>query len=302
MTDWDGTGYERISELQRHLAQVTLSALDLRGDERVLDVGCGDGYITRSIAARLPHGSVIGVDASPRMIEAARSHTDPVGSDVRFEVGNALTLPYESEFDVVVSFNALHWVVDQIAVLTAIARALRPGGRTIVQQVCGGPRRSLESTAMIVCASSRWSRTFTGFAAPFVHVDPARYAGLAAAAGLRMTDQRVDDIRWDFGSRRAFVDWCTVGFADWTVRLAGPESAQWVDDVVDAYKAQIGEPGVIRFLQMRAEMTRADDLGPPGAAPRLGAAAPTRNPGGALSASTTEADTRPEHSRRRGRS
>ena len=87
MADWDGTGYERISGLQRHLARQTLSQLVFRGDERVLDVGCGDGYITRSIAARLPRGSVVGVDASPRMIEAARSHADPPGTDVGFRIG-----------------------------------------------------------------------------------------------------------------------------------------------------------------------------------------------------------------------
>ena len=58
MADWDGAGYEQISDLQRHLAERTLSGLQFRGDERLLDVGCGDGFITRSIAARLPDGTV----------------------------------------------------------------------------------------------------------------------------------------------------------------------------------------------------------------------------------------------------
>ena len=254
MADWDGTGYERISGLQRHLARQTLSQLVFRGDERVLDVGCGDGYITRSIAARLPRGSVVGVDASPRMIEAARSHADPPGTDVGFRIGDVRDLPFVAEFDVVVSFNALHWVIDQVAALTAIARALRPDGRVVVQQVCGGPRPSLESTAMTVCATDRWRAYFTGFAVPFVHVDPARYPAIAAAAGLRVTDQLVEDDRWDFGSRRAFVDWCTVGFADWTVRLPGGQVAAWVDEVVSAYQSLLGEPGVFGFLQLRAEL------------------------------------------------
>ena len=71
MADWDGKGYEQISDLQRHLAERTLSGLVFDGDEHLLDVGCGDGYVTRAIAARLPHGSVVGIDGSPRMIEAA---------------------------------------------------------------------------------------------------------------------------------------------------------------------------------------------------------------------------------------
>jgi len=197
----------------------------------------------------------VGVDASPLMIEAARSHPDPPGTDVSFRIMDVRDLPFVEEFDVVVSFNALHWVIDQVGALTTIARALRPpDGRAIVQQVCGGPRRSLESIAMQVCATDRWQDDFAGFPAPFVHVDPARYPEIAAAAGLRVTDQRVEDDHWDFGSRGAFVDWCTVGFADWTARLPAGQIAEWVEDVVSAYQSQVGEPGVFRFLQMRAEL------------------------------------------------
>ena len=120
-------GTSRSATLQRHLAQRTLAGLQFRGDERVLDVGCGDGFITRSIAARLTDGAVVGVDASPRMIEVARSRPDPDGADLRFEVCDVLALPFAAEFDLVVSFNVLHWVVEQQAALTSIAGV--DGGR-----------------------------------------------------------------------------------------------------------------------------------------------------------------------------
>ena len=288
MTHWDGEGYEQISALQRHLAQSTLAGLQFRGDERVLDVGCGDGFITRSIAARLPNGSVVGVDASPRMIEVARSRPDPAGADIRFEVGDVLALPFADEFDVVVSFNVLHWVVNQRAALTSIAESTKSGGRVIVQQVCAGPRPlvgpdeggaasehggrhrtksrrrsdffqcrpSLEQLAMQVCARPRWAAAFVDFEAPFIHVEPTDYPEIAAAAGLRITDQQVQDVEWDFGSREAFTHWCTVGFADWTARLGAADVLAWVDDVVTDYQDLVGRPGLFRFLQLRAQMTR----------------------------------------------
>jgi len=255
MADWDGKGYEQISDLQRHLAQRTLSELTFGGGERVLDVGCGDGFITRAIAARLPEGSVLGIDASPRMIQAATSRPDPAGTVVTFLVGDVLGLPFVDEFDVVVSFNVLHWLVDQQAALSVICRAAKPGGRVIVQQVCAGPRRSLEQLAMDVCSRPRWRAAFTGFAAPFFHVDPVEYPGIAADAGLAVTSQTVDDISWDFGSRAAFTRWCTVGFADWTARLAPDSIVAWVDEVVDGYQSMIGRPGLFRFMQLGAEMT-----------------------------------------------
>jgi trans-aconitate 2-methyltransferase len=282
MTDWDGQGYEQISALQRHLAQRTLAGLEFRGDERVLDVGCGDGFITRSIAARLvacgeaarrhpvlkggsagfgrpalPAGSVVGVDASPRMVEVARSRPDPAGADIRFEVGDVLALPFVDEFDVVVSFIVLHWLVDQQAALTRIAGATKSGGRVIVQQVCAGPRPSLEQLAMQVCARPRWTAAFADFAAPYVHVEPAYYPAIAAAAGLRVTERQVQDLEWDFGSREAFTQWCTVGFADWTARLPSAEVAAWVDDVVTDYQQLVGRPGLFRFMQLRAQLTPA---------------------------------------------
>ena len=257
MADWDGAGYEQISDLQRELAQRTLATLRFAGTERLLDVGCGDGFITRSIAARLPEGSVVGIDGSPRMIEVARAKPDPEGSRLRFLVADVLALPFADEFDVAVSFNVLHWLVDQRAALASIAAAIHPSGRILVQQVCAGRRPSLEQLAMAVCRRPGWRDAFDGFAAPFLHVEPDGYRQIAAAAGLRVTDLRVEDVEWDFGSRAAFAQWCTVGFADWTARLSPAQVPQWVDDVVSDYQDLVGRDGLFRFMQLRAQLTHA---------------------------------------------
>ena len=71
MTEWDAQAYNRVSALQQWLAEKSLVRLSLDGDERVLDVGCGDGKVTVEIARRLPRGSVVGVDASHAMIAFA---------------------------------------------------------------------------------------------------------------------------------------------------------------------------------------------------------------------------------------
>src|SRR5205823_701256 len=109
MTEWDAAEYARRSSLQEAMAEEALALLHLEGSERVLDVGCGDGKITAQIAARLPRGAVTGVDSSQDMIAFALSHFAPaLWPNLRFEVADARRLPFREEFDLVVSFNALH--------------------------------------------------------------------------------------------------------------------------------------------------------------------------------------------------
>ncbi|MEU8080215.1 class I SAM-dependent methyltransferase [Catellatospora citrea] len=253
MADWDGAGYAHISGLQRAMATACLESVEVAGAEHVLDVGCGDGYVTRLIASRVPDGSVLGVDPSPRMIETARTADDQL-TNVSFEVGDVTTMTYGPDFDLVVSFNALHWVADQQAAYRNIAAALTPGGRALVQFVCGGPRRSVEGVAMEVTHDPRWAPAFDGFTPPFVHIEPDDLPAIAGGAGLKVTDQSVVDREWDFGSREQFAQWCTVGFSDWASRLPAADVPAFVDAVVDRYQTVVGRPGVFRFLQLRAEL------------------------------------------------
>ena len=118
MTEWDAAEYARRSSLQEAMAEEALALLNLEGSQRVLDVGCGDGKITAQIAARLSNGTVTGVDSSQDMIGFASSHFGPtLRPNLRFEVADARCLPFREEFDLVVSFNALHWVPEQEAAL-----------------------------------------------------------------------------------------------------------------------------------------------------------------------------------------
>ena len=148
MADWSGRDYSRVSSLQRTVAAETLAELVVDGSEWVLDVGCCDGFLTREIADRHPRGCIIGVDASPRMVATARQAGPPGPAGPVFVCGDARRLPFGSSFDMVVSFNALHWVPQLAEALTGIAEALRPGGRALIQMVCDSARPSIESTAM----------------------------------------------------------------------------------------------------------------------------------------------------------
>ena len=119
---WDATDYRANSRAQLALAQEFLDRIAIPADARVLDIGCGDGKVTALIRA----ASVTGCDRSPEMVAlAAREHPE-----CTFVVADVRELPFDAEFDVAVSFTALHWVVDGHAeALAAVCDALVPGGR-----------------------------------------------------------------------------------------------------------------------------------------------------------------------------
>src|SRR5262245_14788495 len=202
MTEWHASDYNRQSSLQQALAEEQLGRLTLNGDERILDVGCGDGKITAQIAARVPRGSVLGIDPSRDMVAFASSHFGPPAhANLRFEVADARQLPYRNQFDLVVSFNALHWVPEQDLALGSIHAALKPGGRALLRLVPQGPRKCLEDVIEDVRKQGRWAGSFTGFQRPYAHFTPEEYQALAERNGFRILQLRAEDKAWDFRTR-----------------------------------------------------------------------------------------------------
>lgn len=254
MTEWDAAAYARMSGLQKAMAAQVLPLLALRGDEHVLDVGCGEGKITALIASRLPHGEVLGVDPSHDMIAFASSHFGAgTRSNLRFAVADARALGFTDAFDLAVSFNALHWVPDHDPVLRSIRVALKPEGHAQLRMVTAGPRQSLESVVEEVRQSPRWQAYFTGFSDPYLRLTPEQYVAVAGRNGLRAVRVQTHDETWDFESRTAFHTFCAVGLVAWTQRLPETERPAFVDDVLDRYRTISGDPAgaetTFRFYQ-----------------------------------------------------
>lgn len=240
------------------MADEALALLDLRDAERVLDVGCGNGKITAEIAARMPQGSVVGVDASADMVHFAGSHFG--SSTLRFQVADARSLPFREEFDLVVSFNALHWVPDQDHALLSIWQALKSPGSAQLRLVPDGKRKSLETVIEETRLSPRWADYFRDFQDPYLHLSPEEYAKLAQQCGFRLESLGIQDKSWDFGSREAFIAFGTVTFVAWTQRLPENEKLPFVIDVLDRYRKvaadRPSEENTFKFYQMDIRLKR----------------------------------------------
>lgn len=257
MTEWDAGAYHRESTLQSWLAAQSLAALTLAGDDRVLDVGCGDGKVTVQIARRLPRGRLLGIDPSHHMIDYAHRHLS--APNLAFAVADVRALPCRGAFDLVVSFNALHWVPEQQRALESVREALAPGGRTFLQMVPRGERRALEAVIEDTRSSPRWSRWFTDFRKPFLHLTPDEYAQVATAAGLTVERIDVQARRWDFETRDAFVRFAEATFVEWTRMLPAEHRDAFIHDVLDRYATLAERPedaNAFLFYQMEVVLRR----------------------------------------------
>ncbi|MGH8428254.1 MAG: class I SAM-dependent methyltransferase [Gammaproteobacteria bacterium] len=261
MTEWDASAYQTISGLQQMVADRHLAHIEFDESECVLDVGCGNGRITAEIAARVPHGSVLGVDPSHNMIEFARKEYAAARPNLRFEVGDARSLPYQREFDTVVSFNALHWVPEQAAALRSIHTALKPDGRAVLHFVPEGERKCIEDVIEDTCRAPRWKEYFEGHKKPYLHFTPEAYRALAESNGFRVLDIQVQDNAWDFGSRDAFAAFCRVTLADWLDRLPESDWPAFINDVLDAYAIvaadKPSERNAFKFYQLEVTLALA---------------------------------------------
>jgi len=263
MTEWHASDYSRQSGLQLAMAEEQLSRLSLQGTERILDVGCGDGKITAEIARRVPHGSVLGVDPSQDMIAFASNHFGPpTQTNLGFEVADSRRLPYRNEFDLVVSFNALHWVPQQDAALHAIHTALKPAGLALLRFVSEGQRPCLEDVIEAIRQREPWADYFQGFQKPYVHPTPEDYQSLAERCGFQTLRLAVDDKAWDFKTREAFLAFARATFVEWTRYLPESEWPTFIGEVLDRYQTIAAdgpdEANTFKFYQMEIMLARGD--------------------------------------------
>ncbi len=257
MHQWNPSDYEKNSSAQERAALAVLSKLDLKGDEHILDIGCGDGKITLKMAAMVPRGKVLGIDSSDEMIAFARqrilsssisSSSAPYNqfpftpslssyANLSFETGDALNLNYHHEFDLITSFACLHWIKDHLAVLKGIERSLKPGGRMIIQ--CSGRSDGAEGNIFdltrAVIRSEMWSRYFRGYSNPHGIYGPEEYHAWLDQAGLEelKADLTIKDLV--LPGRAGLEGFIRTTWLSVTERIPEEMRPQFIREISDRY-------------------------------------------------------------------
>lgn len=190
--EWNSSVYHRVSGPQVSWGKKVLSRLKLRGDEVVLDAGCGTGRLTAELLEALPHGRVVGIDLSENMLRFASEHLAGFSSRVSLVACDLLHLPFANAFDGIVSTAAFHWVLDHDRLFTNLHRALVSGG-WLEAQCGGGPNiaRSREQINRLVAAPA-FAAYFSDFHEPWLFQTAESAAKTLRAAGFADVETSVE--------------------------------------------------------------------------------------------------------------
>ena len=254
---WNAVDYSKSSNVQQQWARELIEKLRLMGNEKLLDIGSGDGKVTAEIAGYLPHGSVVGLDSSEAMISLAQSrYSTHDFSNLQFQQGDASALTFENEFDVVFSNATLHWILDQRPVLQGIYKSLKHKGKILLQMGGRGNAADVLAVFDTFKESNDWHKYFLGFAFPYGFYHVEEYRPWLYEAGFQ--EQRIELIPKDaiHQDRGSFEGWIRTTWLPYMQRVPEEKRDVFITRLADEYLQQhpVDQNGKVHVSMMRLEV------------------------------------------------
>lgn len=255
--EWNAGSYHKVSGPQTSWGQKVLARLVLRGDERVIDAGCGSGRLTADLLDRLPQGRVVAIDRSWNMLQTARANLRPAyGRRVRFVQVSLPHLPFREVADVVFSTATFHWIADHPALFAQVFVALRPGGRLHAQ--CGGGPNLAAAHALAerVMAQPPFAPYFAGWNGVWQFASDVESRDRLVQAGFVDVMTSLEPAPTSFATEADYREFVTtVIYHPHLARLPGTLRARFID-ALTRLAAQQPEPFALDYWRLNLEATR----------------------------------------------
>jgi len=254
---WDPGDYTTQSLNQQQWAQELIQKLALKGNERILDIGCGGGKVTAQIARHVPSGYVVGIDSSEDMVLFAREKFPEVKyPNLTFEHIDARELYFNREFDIVFSNAALHWIVGHLSVLNGIKKSLRLSGKVLLQMGGKGNAASVFEVLDELLKDEKWSRYFKDFSFPYGFYSPEEYKVWLDEADFEIKRIELIPKEMKLKGKEGLSGFIRSTWLPYTLRIPEDLRAEFIDSVTENYleKHNIDKKGIVHIGMMRLEV------------------------------------------------
>lgn len=202
--EFNGDKYQQASSHQKEWGNKIIAEFALRGDEQVLDLGCGDGILTAQLATMVPEGYVLGIDASKGMIEKAEKLSR---KNLSFRIQDINHLNYNSHFDLVFSNATLHWVKNHDMLLRNLYRSLRGKGLLRLNFAADENCSSLIKVLTAAMDLPEFVKYFTGFQWPWYMPELGTYENLVKRSSFKKAEVWGENADRYFPDIQAVVKW-----------------------------------------------------------------------------------------------
>ncbi len=250
--EWNSEVYQRVSRPQFGWGKKVLDRVHLRGDETVLDAGCGTGRLAGELLERLPQGRLLAVDLSDNMLRAARRELEPrFAGHVCFVVADLQRLPFHQVADGIFSAAVFHWIRDHERLFRSLHDVLRPGG-WLEAQCGGGPNLArLLQRAQALIAAPPLAQFFAGWQSPWEYASSETTAKRLQQAGFIEINTGLEPAPIHLPSDKEYREYlANVIFHRHLERIIPPELRRVFLDELTRHSAQDDPPFVLDYWRL----------------------------------------------------
>ena len=227
--------YDKSSWVEKSWIYEAISYYPFEGNEKILDIGCGDGEISSLLSQKAIHGEVYGIDIASSMIDYAnRTWTQ---KNLRFELQDIEVIECEEKFDLITAFFTFQWIKNKKKMLENCARLLSPRGHIWMVTPLKIPTE-LDAAARFVCQNPKWSSFFTNFQLPTNYLSEQEMHELLCKQGMSPIYIKTRKKEMIFGSRQDLHK---------ALRISFPYLRCLSEDMHDAFLADLLD----RYLILR---------------------------------------------------
>lgn len=227
--------YNENNTLQFNFAMILINSLKIDASARVLDIGCGDGLITNQLAVQANKGHVVGTDISEEMVTFASNKYAAI-NNIKFTQMDAAKNVFSSEFDLITSFNALHWVKDQAAALNGIAQAAAPNAG--IALLLSHKKSLYHHTLDSVCSNRTWKAYFSDYTNPRSFFEKEAYETLVKNTGLNVVSITEEEMIYHFETRDALIGFFRASMAN-IKQIPESRKEAFLEDMASTYIAAL---------------------------------------------------------------